>query len=150
VVCLAPRALRNCAPPAPWGASVRPLNFTVRPPMEARRYRLGLGDSGHGPGDVGPLTIRMCHVLKGPNLPDWQPESLLASLENPIEWHGDLVSYVTLSPRYTTDTLSSIRERGGVVAVGRVLPGNDPRQWTELIPSALHYWAVGTLGVLEV
>jgi hypothetical protein len=28
--CLAPRALRNCAPSAPWGASVRPLNFTVR------------------------------------------------------------------------------------------------------------------------
>jgi len=30
VVCLAPRALRNCAPLAPSGASVRPLNFTVR------------------------------------------------------------------------------------------------------------------------
>ena len=27
--CLAPRALRNCAPSAPPGASVRPLNFTV-------------------------------------------------------------------------------------------------------------------------
>jgi hypothetical protein len=27
---LAPRALRNCAPSASWGASVRPLNFTVR------------------------------------------------------------------------------------------------------------------------
>jgi hypothetical protein len=33
VVCLAPRALRDCAPSAPWGASVRPLNFTVRPRM---------------------------------------------------------------------------------------------------------------------
>jgi len=30
VVCLAPRALGDCAPSAPWGASVRPLNFTVR------------------------------------------------------------------------------------------------------------------------
>jgi len=29
---LAPRALRNCAPSAPWGASARPLNFTVRAP----------------------------------------------------------------------------------------------------------------------
>ena len=27
---MAPRALRNCAPSAPAGASVRPLNFTVR------------------------------------------------------------------------------------------------------------------------
>jgi hypothetical protein len=27
---LAPRALRNCAPAAPSGASARPLNFTVR------------------------------------------------------------------------------------------------------------------------
>ena len=31
MVCLAPRALRDCAPSAPLGASVRPLNFTVRP-----------------------------------------------------------------------------------------------------------------------
>jgi hypothetical protein len=30
VVCLALRALRDCAPSAPSGASVRPLNFTVR------------------------------------------------------------------------------------------------------------------------
>ena len=30
MVCLAPRALRNCAPSAPSGASARPLNFTVR------------------------------------------------------------------------------------------------------------------------
>jgi hypothetical protein len=37
VVCLAPRALRNCAPSAPWGASVRPLNFTVRQHGEERR-----------------------------------------------------------------------------------------------------------------
>lgn len=29
---LAPRALRHCAPSAPWGASVRRLNFTVRHP----------------------------------------------------------------------------------------------------------------------
>ena len=29
MVCSAPRALRNCAPSAPSGASVRPLNFTV-------------------------------------------------------------------------------------------------------------------------
>jgi TonB family protein len=33
VVCLAPRVLRNYAPSAPAGASVRPLNFTVRQPM---------------------------------------------------------------------------------------------------------------------
>jgi len=33
VVCLAPRALRNYAPSAPAGASVRPLSFTVRSRM---------------------------------------------------------------------------------------------------------------------
>ena len=29
MVCLAPRALINCSPSAPWDASGRPLNFTV-------------------------------------------------------------------------------------------------------------------------
>ena len=38
MVGLAPRALRNCAPSAPWaGASVRPLNFTVRRLMQPQR-----------------------------------------------------------------------------------------------------------------
>ena len=117
--------------------------------MDARRYRLGLADGAYGPGDIEPLTIRMRRVVKGPNLPNWQPEAIVASLETPIEWHGELVSFVTLSPRSMSDTVFSLRDRGGVVAVGRVLPGNDPLQWTELVPSALHYWAVGTLGVLE-
>ena len=32
MVCLAPRALGNCAPSAPAGVGARPLNFTVRRP----------------------------------------------------------------------------------------------------------------------
>jgi len=118
--------------------------------VKAQRYRLALGGGAYGPGDVPPLTISMVQVVKGPDLPDWQPESIIAELDPPIEWHGQLVSHVTLSPRYATDTLSSITDRGGVVAVGRVLPGNDPLGWTELIPSALHYWGVGTLCALSV
>jgi hypothetical protein len=146
----APRARKDSVRPRRlMGASGRPLNFTVRPPVEVQRYLLGLGDGVYGPGDVAPLTITLGRMIKGPQLPNWQPGSILASLETPIEWHGELVRYVTLSPRYTTDTVSSLRRRGGVVAVGRVLPGNDPHLWTELIPSAVHYWAVGTLRVLE-
>ena len=38
MICLAPRALRNCTPSALWGASVRPLNFTVRGRMLAETH----------------------------------------------------------------------------------------------------------------
>jgi heme-degrading monooxygenase HmoA len=38
---LAPRALRNCAPSAPSGASVRPLNFTVRRHRQGSATREG-------------------------------------------------------------------------------------------------------------
>jgi hypothetical protein len=86
--------------------------------VDARRYRLGMADGSYGPGDVEPLTISMRRVVKGPPLPNWHPESILASLDTPIEWRGELVSFVALSPRYTTDTLSSIRELGGVVCGG--------------------------------
>jgi hypothetical protein len=42
VVCLAPRALGNCAPSAPWaGASVRALNFTVRGHWGTQEVSLG-------------------------------------------------------------------------------------------------------------
>jgi hypothetical protein len=117
--------------------------------VNSRRYRLGLADGAYGPGDVAPLTLTLGRIIKGPNLPNWQPDSILAALERPVEWRGELVCYVTLNPRYTTDTLNEIREKGGVVAVGRVRPGHDPLDWTELVPAALDYWAVGTLAVLE-
>jgi hypothetical protein len=134
---------------AAW-ASGRPLNSSVRRPVHAQQFRLGLADGAYGPGDVPPLIVTLRQTVRGPNLRNWQPESIVAALDAPIEWRGELVSYVTLSPRYTTDTLSSIRSRGGVVAVGRVLPGHDPLGWTTLIPSALHNWGVGTLGALSV
>ena len=38
MVCLAPRALRDCAPSALSGVVVRPLNFTVRWPLQRRHY----------------------------------------------------------------------------------------------------------------
>ena len=118
--------------------------------MKPRRYRLGLADGAYGPGDVAPLTVTSIHIVKGPRLPNWQPEALLAALEEPLEWRGELVRYVTLSPRYEGGTVFRMEKEGGIVGVGRVRPGHDPLQWTELVPSGLDYWGVGNLTVLEV
>jgi hypothetical protein len=117
--------------------------------MKSQRYRLGLGDGVYGPGDVEPLTVTSIRVLKGPNLPNWQPEVLLAALEKPIQWRGQPVSYVTLSPRHVGGTVFGMQREGGVVAVGRVLPGHNPLLWEKLLPLGLDYWAVGTLALLE-
>jgi hypothetical protein len=117
--------------------------------MELQRFRLGLADGAYGPGDVEPFTVNSIRELPAPRLPDWQPEVLLAVLEPQIEWHGEEVRYVALSPRTWGGTVFRMRKEGGAVAVGRVRPGHDPLQWKQLDPAAVHYWGVGVLTVLE-
>ena len=112
-------------------------------------YSLGMADGVYGPGDVPRLTIAARRLIKGPGLPNWQSEFMLASLHTPFEWRGELVTYVTFGPRHASDTMTSITRRGGTVGVGRVRPGHDPLAWTHLVPSALDYWGVGTLTILD-
>ena len=117
--------------------------------MERRRYRLGMADGAYGPGDVEPITIVENRLIPGPGIPDWQTESLLTVLDQPLDWRGELVTFLTINPRYTHDSLSKVRRQGGVVMVGRVRPGHDPRTWENLVPVALGHWGVGVLAVLE-
>jgi hypothetical protein len=79
---LAPRAPRNCAPSAPWGASVRPLNFTVRPPLTVATSQnlrwlsaVRREDSGdHRPGRFFAETLRRTLLTAG-----WQ-------VDTPTDW----------------------------------------------------------------
>jgi hypothetical protein len=103
----------------------------------------------YGPGGVPLLTITARQLVKGPDLPNWQPDAILASLDEPLQWRGEEVRYVAFNPRYTSQTMSSVAREGGVVGVSRIRPGHDPQEWTHLIPDALEYWGVGVLRVLE-
>lgn len=117
--------------------------------MSAVRLRLILGDGAYGPGDVEPFLVEVVRTIRGPNLPNWDHESLLAACETPFTWHGEEVKHVVASPRYSLDSLTSITLRGGTVAVGRVRPGHDPMKWSRLDPDAIHYWAVATAAVVN-
>src|SRR5436190_22366752 len=110
--------------------------------MSRARLRLALGGGAYGPGDVEPFRVEVIGVIRGPDLPNWDDESLLAVCEAPFDWHGETVKYVVVSPRYSLDSISSIAVQGGTVALGRVRPGHDPTKWARLDPSAVHYWAV--------
>jgi hypothetical protein len=112
--------------------------------MSRTRLRLALGDGAYGPGGVEPFPVEVIGVIPGPDLPNWDHESLLAICEEPFDWHGDAVTYVVISPRYSSDSLSSIAAQGGIVALGRVRPGHDPTKWAHIDASAVHYWAVAT------
>jgi hypothetical protein len=118
--------------------------------MEAHLYRLALADGAHGPGNVPPFAVKTRRLIPAPALPNWQSQSILASVEVPFKWHGELVSYVTITPRYTTDSLLSIEGQGGVVGVSRVRPGENPLEWEALAPAGIDYWGVGVLTVVEV
>jgi hypothetical protein len=109
-----------------------------------------MADGLHGPGGVPPLVITDSGTIRGPDLPNWQAESMLAICEEALNWRSATVKYLSISPRYVGTTLTDIRDAGGIVGVGRILPGHDARQWRLLEPAAMDYWGAGVLSLLGV
>jgi hypothetical protein len=108
-----------------------------------------MADGVYGPGDVEPLVVADGGDIAGPKSSDWQPYSMLAICEEPIIWRGESVRFLVINPRHVGVTLSSIREKGGIVAVGRIVPGHDPREWRVLKPDGIAYWGAGVLSLTE-
>jgi hypothetical protein len=117
--------------------------------MSRQRFSLALTDGVYGPGDVDAFTVQEVRLVPGPALPNWQSESLLTLCEKPFTWHNEAVTFVTLNPRYATESITSVKALGGVVAVGRVLPGHDPLKWAAIDPNAIEYWGVGVATLVE-
>jgi hypothetical protein len=116
--------------------------------MEARRYKLGLGDGCYGPSGIGEITVADEGLIKGPDLPNWQPEGLLVTCLDPTTYREDELRYLILSPRYATDSLASIRISGGIVGVARFLPGSYTGRPKSFRPVQVEYWAIGVLSPL--
>jgi len=114
--------------------------------MDARQYRLNLNDGG--PGDIDELILSDGGVVQGPDLPNWQPSYLLGICKTPTSYSGEALHYVTLAPRYVGESFDHIRQSGGVVGVGRVLPGRDPSTSRVFHATDIEYWAVGILSIL--
>ncbi len=68
---------------------------------------------------------------------------------DPTTYRGEELQYLVLSPRYSTDSLSSIRTNGGVVGVARMLPGTYTENPQRFEPHQMEYWAVGVLSVIR-
>jgi hypothetical protein len=117
--------------------------------MDRQRYRLGLGDGAHGPDDIAEIILTDGGAVRGPNLPNWQGDYFLGICEAPTCYRGEALQYVTLTPRNVGDSLAHIRQSGGVVGVGRVLPGRDPRTSRAFEVTDIEYWAIGVLSLLK-
>jgi hypothetical protein len=109
-----------------------------------------MADGAHGPGDVPPLVIIDGGNIAAPNMPNWQGEYMLGICEEAVTWRGTSVKFLAVSPRYVGTTLADIRLAGGIVGVGRVLPGVDARLWEVLDPAGIDNWGAGVLSLVEV
>jgi hypothetical protein len=114
--------------------------------MDRQRYQLNL--SNVGPCDIDTVILSDGGVVRGPDLPNWQAEYLLGICEAPTSYRGEALHYVTLAPRFVGESLDHIRETGGTVGVGRVLPGRDPSTSRVFDATDIEYWAIGILSIL--
>jgi hypothetical protein len=117
--------------------------------MNRQSYRLRLSDGAYGPGDIAEILLSDGGEVRGPNLPNWRSDYLLGICEAPTSYRGEELRFVTLSPRYVGKSLADIRQSGGVVAVGRVLPGRDPMKARIVDAGDIEYWAIGVLSLRE-
>jgi hypothetical protein len=115
----------------------------------ASLFKLNLGDTPYGPGDIHEITVVDEGDIAGPNLPNWQAEYMLARCVTPNSYRGEELKYLVLSPRYTNVGLAEIRLGGATVAVGRVLPGVGDMKPQEFEPNQVEYWAIGVLSRIE-
>ena len=60
-------------------------------------------------------------------------------------YEGELVQYVTTSPRYAGSTIKDILEKETQVGVARVLPGKVIIEGKRYEASDVDYWAIGTI-----
>ena len=107
-----------------------------------QRYRIGLGDGAHGPGDVPQFAVTVQRVVASSNP---QVDTAVASVDAPFYWRGYKVTHVTFSPRYVGTTLATILADGGIVNVMLVETGVDPLQTHQLDESMLNFWGAGVV-----
>jgi hypothetical protein len=118
--------------------------------MASRQYKLSLGDEAYGPGDIREITVQDEGTVPGPQSPNWQPEYMLVKCLNPTSYRGQELTYLVLSPRHKGTTLIDIRQEGGAVAVGRILPGIFTTKPQAFAAHEVEYWAVGKIDSLAV
>lgn len=110
-----------------------------------RRYELSGGDDGaYGPG-FGPVRAFEIDVVEDADGKRWQ----LVQLESALDYEDQRIEYFVLSPRYTGDRLSTLRDKGCTVGIGRVLPGKIDRVRNGDVAENVQYWAVGTSRRIE-
>jgi hypothetical protein len=117
--------------------------------MAPQQYKLSLEDGAYGPGDIREITVLDEGTVPGPKSPNWQPEYLLVKCLAPTSYRGQELKYLVLSPRYKGATLTDIRREGGVVAVGRILPGIFTTKPQTFAANEVEYWAVGKIAPLD-
>ena len=113
------------------------------PKMEdSNTYKLEGGDGGaYGP-EFGPVLadeVRIIEAEEGGN------SYLMLKLQEPIQYESDQINYFVVSPRYVGDSLKKLRQKGCIVGVGRVLPGQEAAvQEKGVSNETVEYWSIGS------
>ena len=107
---------------------------------ERQIYELSGGDEGaYGP-VFGPVLADEIGEVESEG-----SSYLILHLQTPIQYEGDNIEYLLVSPRYTGDTLEKLRKEGCTVGVGRVLPDKEEEvQQAGVSSSTAEYWSIGT------
>jgi len=111
------------------------------------QYKIFISDpyDFQGPKEIDYILVEPIEIVHGPDVPNWQKEDWLFKLVEPVEYKGQIIKYVTASPRYEGDTLQDMLNKDTTVGVGRVLPNKVIAAKKRYQSSDIHYWAIGTI-----
>ncbi len=117
--------------------------------MNLLDYRIRLSDGAYGPGDLDTIIATERDVLPGSDAPEMRGPYLLLRCVEPTVYRGEPFRLVTLAPRYTGDTIDTIRSQECVVAVGRVLPHSEETILAGYDETCISYLAVGVSEIIS-
>lgn len=89
---------------------------------EKIKYQIIGGDESSGWGKrLGPLLAEEVRELVGTN----DDIGLLLRPIDPLHYKQTIIEYLVVSPRYSGDSLNTLREEGCFAGIGRSLPGKE-------------------------
>lgn len=97
------------------------------------------------PGRGSVLNGKIEGICESPTEKRRDGEYLLISLDQPIEWRGEVIKQLLVSPRYEGDGLECLQDaKHMTVGIGRVKPGYSLRPGQSFAQQQIDYFAIGS------
>ncbi|MHC4914375.1 MAG: hypothetical protein ACYTGB_02705 [Planctomycetota bacterium] len=95
--------------------------------------------------DVAAFVVEGRGIVRGPDVPNWQPADLLLKTPEGFSAKGQRIEYLLASPRHSSVPMERLVWCGGIANIGRVKEGHAVTAEERYTQDAVEFWAIAHL-----